>query len=114
MDLVGQLVIRARDRDELLELDVQAAVPVSQDRQLPFDQGDRSVTGVVRQEQVGEEVGMAEEEFLVPLQEPHDLLVGERRVFGGVRLVAGHRLMIPSYTLTAGPVIHRWCPGPSH
>src|SRR5947207_5322328 len=116
MNLLGERVVRLRDRDEVLELTLELRVALAQHRHLPLDERHRGAAGAMRQLQAQEDQRVPFEEVGMALQVIGDRafrkLVAVRRADRRPALLLAHSSICPSYATLTGPVCHSVEPGP--
>ena len=109
MQTAVEVVVFACNRNEVLELLPVFIRLVTQHLCLPLDEGNRSLSGAVRNTQSLQQLRVAREIVAVPVQVVCDFGLEMLIV---VRHIA-HRLITPSKTVSAGPVIQTGSPSPA-
>src|SRR5690606_406856 len=120
MQPARELVVLARDGEQLAQLPAQRLVLLAQHPHLALDQRHRA-PGLVAQRELRQDAGPALEEIGVIFEVAGDRLLPRKLVRLAFRFVAGCLLrhdpsssMLPWYTVRAGPVSQTGSPSPAH
>src|SRR3990167_1562659 len=112
-DLVEQAVVVAGHVHQFVEFVAQFSVAGAQHAGLLFQQRG-CIAVAVGQLQVEQQVGAVNEKIRMGTQESDDVGGGEFVLLGFAHGDVGHSVMVPSYTVVAGPVISTGWPSPCH